>query len=54
MLEVARYLSNTELFRHDEVVVSEDWVNSVSGTGSDDVEFVVNANDEPCDPRIDI
>ena len=49
MLEAARYLSTTDLFKLEKVVVSEDWVNSVSRTGSGDVNFIVNPNDEPCE-----
>ena len=54
VLEAARYLSNTELFKLEKVVVSEDWTKSVSGTGSDNVNFIVNPNDEPSDAIIDI
>ena len=54
VLEAARYLSNTELFKLEKVVVSENWTNSVSGTGSDNVNFFVNPNDEPSDAIIDI
>ena len=53
VLEAARYLSTTELFKLEKVVVSEDWVNSVSRTGSGNVNFIVNPNDEPCDIVID-
>ena len=53
VLEAARYLSNTELFKLEKVVVSEDWVNSVSRTGTDNVNFIVNPNDKPCDTIID-
>ena len=53
MLEAARYLSTTELFKLEKVVVSEDWVNSVSRTGSGNVNYIVNPNDEPCDIVID-
>ena len=49
VLEAARYLSDTELFKLEKVVVSEDWVNSVSRTGADNVNFIVNPNDEACD-----
>ena len=49
VLEAARYLSTTELFKLEKVVVSEDWVNSVSRTGSNNVNFIVNQNDKPCD-----
>ena len=49
VLEAARYLSNTELFKQEKVVVSEDWVNSVSRTGTINVNFIVNPNDKPCD-----
>ena len=49
VLETARYLSDTELFKLEKVVVSEDWVNSVSRTGTDNVNFIVNPNDEACD-----
>ena len=35
VLEAARYLSNTELFKLEKVVVSEDWVNTVSRIGTD-------------------
>ena len=49
VLEAARYLSNTELFKLERVVVSEDWVNSVSRTGAVNVNFIVNPNDKPCD-----
>ena len=48
VLEATRYLSTTELFK-----VSEDWVNSVSRTGSGNVNFIDNPNDEPCDIVID-
>ena len=48
VLEAARYLSTTELFKLEKVVVSEDWVNSVTATGSGNVNFIVNPNDEPC------
>ena len=53
MLEAARYLSNTELFKLEKVVVSEDWVNSVSRTGTDNVNSIVNPNDKPCDTITD-
>ena len=49
VLEAARYLSNTELFKLEKVIVSEDWVNTVSRSGTDDVNFIVNPNDEACD-----
>ena len=49
VLEAARYLSTTEIFKLEKVVVSEDWVNSVTRTGSSNVKFIVNPNDEPCD-----
>ena len=49
VLEAARYLSDTELFKLEKVVVSADWVNSVSRTGTDNVNFIVNPNDEACD-----
>ena len=49
VLEAARYLSDTELFKLEKVVVSEDWVNTVSRTGTDNVNFIVNPNDKPCD-----
>ena len=39
VLEAARYLSTTELFKLEKVVVSEDWVNSVSRTGTGNVNF---------------
>ena len=48
VLEAACYLSNTELFKLEKVVVSEDWVNFVSRTGSVNVNFIVNPNDKPC------
>ena len=53
MLEASRYLSNTELFKLEKVVVSEDWVNSVARTGTGNVNFIVNPNDEPSDVVID-
>ena len=53
VLEAARYLSNTELFKLEKVVVSEDWVNTVSRTGTVNVNFIVNPNDKPCDAIID-
>ena len=53
VLEAARYLSTTELFKLEKVVVSEDWVNSVARTGTNNVNFIVNPNDEPCDAVID-
>ena len=34
-------------------MVSEDWVNSVSRTGSGNVNFIVNPNDEPYDIVLD-
>ena len=49
VLEAARYLSNTELFKLEKVVVSVDWVNTVSRTGTINVNFIVNPNDKPCD-----
>ena len=49
VLEAARYLSTIEIFKLEKVVVSEDWVNSVTRTGSGNVNFIVNPNDEPCD-----
>ena len=49
VLEAARYLSDTELIKLEKVVVSEDWVNSVSRAGTDNVNFIVNPNDEACD-----
>ena len=48
ILEAARYLSDTELFKLEKVVVSEDWVNTVSRTGTDNVNFIVYPNDKPC------
>ena len=53
VLEAARYLSTTEFFKLEKVIVSENWVNSVSRTGSGNVNFIVNPNDEPCDVVID-
>ena len=54
MFETARYLSNTELFKlKKKVVVLEDWVNCVSRTGADSVNFIVNPNDKPCDTITD-
>ena len=53
VLEAARYLSTTEIFKLEKVVVSEDWVNSVTRTCSGNVNFIVNPNDEPCDIVID-
>ena len=53
LLEAARYLSTTELFKLEKVVVSEDWVNSVARTGTNNVNFIVNPNGEPCDEVID-
>ena len=53
VLEAARYLSTTELFKLQKVVVSEDWVNSVARTGTNNVNFIVNPNYEPCDAVID-
>ena len=53
VLEAARYLSTTELFKLEKVVVSEDWVNSVARTGTNNVNFIVNPSDEPCDAVID-
>ena len=49
VLEATRYLSNTELFKLEKVVVSEVWVNSVSRTNTDNVDFIVSPNDKPCD-----
>ena len=53
VLEAARYLSTTEIFKLEKVVVSENWVNSVTRSGSGYVNFIVNPNDEPCDIVID-
>ena len=53
VLEAASYLSTTELFNLEKVVVSEDWVNSVTRTGTDNVNCIVNPNDEPCDIVLD-
>ena len=53
VLAAARYLSTTELFKLEMVVVSEDWVNSVTRTGSGNFNFIVNPNNEPCDIVID-
>ena len=54
VLESARYLSNTELFKLENVVVSEDWVKTVSRTGTVNVNFIVNPNDNPCDIITDL
>ena len=53
MLEAARYLTNTELFKLEKVAVSVDSVNSVSRTGAVNVDFIVNTNDNPCDTNKD-
>ena len=53
VLEAARYLSTTEIFKLEKVVVSEDWVNCVTRAGSGNVNIIVNPNDEPCDVVID-
>ena len=53
VFEAARYLSNTELFKLEKVVLSEDWVNTVSRTGTVNVNFIVNTNDKPCDTITD-
>ena len=53
VLEAARYLSTTELFKLEKVVISEHWVNSVARTGTNNVNFIVNPSDEPSDAVID-
>ena len=45
LLAAARYLSTTELFKQQNVVLSEEWNTSV-GVG-DSVDFIVNPNDKP-------
>ena len=44
VLATARYLSTTELFKQQNVVLSEEWNTSV-GVG-DNVDFIVNPNDK--------
>ena len=53
VLEAARYLSNTELFKLEKVVLSEDWVYTVLRTGTDNINFIVNPNDKPCNTITD-
>ena len=53
VLEAAPYLSDTEFFKLEKVVVSEDMVNTVSRTATVNANFIVNPKDEPCDTIID-
>ena len=45
MLAAARYLSTTKLFKQQNVVLSEEWNNSIDV--GDSVNFIVNPNDKP-------
>ena len=52
VVEAARYLSDTDLFKDQKVVLSKDWVVSVSEKNGD-ANFIVNPNDEPSDLNTD-
>ena len=45
VLAAARDLSTTELFKQQNVVLSEEWSTSVSV--GDNVDFILNPNDKP-------
>ena len=46
VLEAARYLSNTELFKQQKIPLSLTWIDDVSG-GETKVDFIVNTGDKP-------
>ena len=46
VLEAARYLSNTELFKQQKIALSVTWIDDVSG-GETKVDFIINPGDKP-------
>ena len=52
VVEAASYLSNTNLFKDQKVVLSVDWVNSVPENNGN-VNFIVNPNDKHLDVNTD-
>ena len=50
LLEATRFLTTTELFKQEKIVVLDDWGNSVSEINTH-VDLIVNPNDKPCFPN---